>query len=601
MDSLKLRNISLILLISLCFTAISVAFQAYLYIKAGQQDRNQTLTSIQESYLEPTASAVFYLDWQQLELISKGIAQLPFIEGVRVMENIQGDYQVLLELDQPEGDYQTTDFPLTHIYEGEERRVGRLVVQSSLNRLMDDLPAKLRQGALFNLILVLALSTGIWLIVIRIKKLQYYDALTGLPNRRLFEQRLGQFIGSDREGKSFGAILLVDVDQFRSLNDSRGHSIGDLLLREIGTRIRSIDSKNSTVYRVGGDEFAILLENLNDQAESSLSDINRLAGAVEAALEPPFVVDSEAVNITASIGVATFDAQQASVGTVLNEADIAMLSAKQGSGSKTRFYDPEIHSQVRDRMVLETDLKSALGLQQLEVFYQPQVDTDGITCGAEVLLRWQHPTRGMVSPAEFIPLAEESDLIQSIGRWVMESACKQLFVWSGMKGCSNLTLAVNVSSREFSQPDFVDSVKEIFEETGADPSLLKIELTESMVLEDISATREKMQALQEIGVGFAIDDFGTGFSSLMYLTSLPLETLKIDRAFVRHLPHNKREVIVTQGIIGLAKGLKLNLIAEGVETEQQRAFLLSNGCERFQGFYFSPPLPLAEFEKYFSR
>ncbi|MEE4637664.1 MAG: GGDEF domain-containing phosphodiesterase, partial [Wenzhouxiangella sp.] len=298
------------------------------------------------------------------------------------------------------------------------------------------------------------------------------------------------------------------------------------------------------------------------------------------------------------LGIALFDGHEESIEVLLKHADLAMYRAKDGGRNTVRFFDPAMQTTLDERIALERDLRLALDLGQLEPYYQPQLDQERRVIGAEVLLRWSHPTRGMVSPADFIPLAEATGMILPIGQWVLRGACEQIARWSEDPRMQHLRLAVNASPLEFRQPNFVDQVKHSLTETGADPARLKLELTESIVLEDVAAAFEKMQALKELGIGFALDDFGTGYSSLAYLTQLPLETLKIDSSFVLNLPDSHNDAVVAQTIIALARNLGLNVIAEGVETEAQLAFLALHHCHEYQGFLFSRPVPLTTFEEY---
>ena len=431
-----------------------------------------------------------------------------------------------------------------------------------------------------------------------IYRLAYYDPLTQLPNRRLFQDRLGQAMaGSLRSGRH-GALVFMDIDNFKTLNDTRGHDVGDQLLIEIGRRILAGACEGDTVARLGGDEFVVMLEELSQKAEEAAVQARKIGETMRLALTGAYSIHGGDYHCSASLGIALFNGHEQSVETLLKQADLAMYKAKDGGRNTLRFFDPAMQTTLDERIALETDLRSALALGQLTPYYQAQVDSEGRVLGAEVLLRWYHPVRGMVSPAQFIPLAEATGLILPIGYWVLEAACRQIAAWSKSATTRRWRLAVNVSARQFRQVEFVDQVRQVLAATGADPRRLRIELTESMVLDDVAGTLEKMQVLKELGISFALDDFGTGHSSLSYLTRLPLDTLKIDSSFVFNLPDSHNDAVIAQTIISMARSLGLSVIAEGVETEAQRAFLARHQCHVYQGYLFSRPLPLAEFERY---
>ena len=432
----------------------------------------------------------------------------------------------------------------------------------------------------------------------RIQHLAYFDPLTELPNRRLFHDRLCHaLIGARRSGR-YGALVFLDIDQFQRLNDTRGHDAGDKLLIETAERTRSSMRESDTVARMGGDEFVVMLEDLSRRAEEAALYTRQVAEKLRLVLAKPYAIDGVQYHCSASIGLVLFNGQDESVDSLLRQADLAMYKAKESGRNTVRFFDPGMQTALDERTTLEYDLRSALARGQLSLHYQAQVDAAGRVVGAEALLRWQHPEHGMVAPDRFIKLAEESGLIVPIGLWVMASACRQIAAWSQHPGMDQLHVAVNVSAREFRSEQFVDQVHQVLTETGADPSRLRIELTESMILDDVDATLEKMQILQAVGIEFALDDFGTGYSSLSYLTRLPLHTLKIDRSFVRNLPMVQSDAIIAQTIINMAKNLEIEVLAEGVENTEQRAFLAAHGCPLYQGYLFCRPLPLADFEHY---
>ena len=429
-----------------------------------------------------------------------------------------------------------------------------------------------------------------------IEHMAFYDALTNLPNRRLLLNRLQQAGAASANSGRFGALLCLDIDHFKILNDTQGHDIGDLLLRIVAQRLSACVRTHDTVARLGGDEFVVMLEDLSEQAHEAASLTRAIAENILAQLSQPYQLGLHTHNSTASVGLVLFGPANLDATDLLKQADIAMYQAKSDGRNGMCFFDPHMQAAITARAQLETDLHTALQAKQFELYYQPQVDQQGCILGAEVLIRWLHPLRGLVPPFEFIPAAEESDLILHIGQWVLRTACQQLAVWQGMAHCAPLKLAVNVSARQFRQPDFVAEVTTVLQETGAPARLLKLELTESLVLDDVDDTIAKMQQLKRLGVQFSVDDFGTGHSSLAYLTSLPLDQLKIDQSFVRNIGLHATDGVIVQTIIGMARNLALDVIAEGVETQAQQDFLAQHGCARYQGYLFGKPTPLREFE-----
>jgi EAL domain-containing protein (putative c-di-GMP-specific phosphodiesterase class I) len=352
-----------------------------------------------------------------------------------------------------------------------------------------------------------------------------------------------------------------------------------------------------TAARLGGDEFVVLLEESSECIREAAAQAKEIGERILAALNQPYSIAGRLHHSTPSIGITLFIDAVDSLDELLKQADIAMYQAKSAGRNTLRFFDPEMQGALAARTVLESALRLAIHDRQFILYYQPQVDGAGGVIGAEALLRWRHPERGLVSPGEFIPLAEETGLILPIGQWVLEAACSRLKDWAGNPRTRELHLAVNVSARQFRQADFVDHVRQALERAGAPAAKLKLELTESLVIDDIDGAIETMRTLKRLGVGFSMDDFGTGYSSLSYLTRLPLDQLKIDRSFVRNLPDNANDAAVAQTIITLAKSLGLAVIAEGVETEAQRAFLERHGCPTYQGFLFSKPVDVAQFER----
>jgi len=429
-----------------------------------------------------------------------------------------------------------------------------------------------------------------------IVNLAYYDRLTGLPNRRLLRDRLEQALaGSARNGRH-GALLFIDLDNFKLVNDTSGHEVGDQLLVEVARRLEACLGAAGGAARVGGDEFVALIEDLSENRQEAAALAKKTGETILAALNVPYGLPSGVRHSSPSIGVAMFSGGGDTCEEMLKQADIAMYEAKAAGRNALRFFDPDMQATLASRAEAEAALRIAIRERRFVLHYQPQVDCDGEWVGAEALLRWAHPERGLVAPNEFIPLAEETGLILPIGRWVLETACERLKVWAGRRRSRDLHLSVNVSARQFSQPDFVEQIAATLRATGAPAERLVLELTESVVLDDVEGAADKMNALKALGVGFAVDDFGTGYSSLTYLTRLPLDQIKIDRSFVRNLPGNANDAAVAHTIITLAESLGLAVIAEGVETEAQRRFLERHGCLSFQGFLFGKPMPIDVFE-----
>ncbi|OIR10765.1 cyclic di-GMP phosphodiesterase Gmr [mine drainage metagenome] len=430
----------------------------------------------------------------------------------------------------------------------------------------------------------------------QIHQLAFYDPLTDLPNRRLLIERLQQAFAFGMRSGQHGAVLFLDLDNFKALNDTRGHDVGDQLLTEVAKRLNKCVRDGDTVARLGGDEFVVVLESLSSAPDDAAAQADTAAEKIRDELSRPYLLADHTCHTTPSIGVVLFRGQQQSLDEVMKFADTAMYQAKTAGRNTIRFYDPVMQAAVEARAELEEDLRHALELRQLLLFYQIQMDNRNHPIGAEVLLRWQHPGRGLISPAQFIPLAEETGLIIPVGLWVLQTACAQLKTWQGDERARNLTLAVNVSAKQFRHPDFVVQVQRTLAESGAKPGLLKLELTESIVLEDVEDAIAKMRELKEAGVSFSMDDFGTGYSSLQYLKRLPLDQIKIDQSFVRDIVTDSNGAAIVQTIIAMGEMLGLNVIAEGVETEAQREFLDLRGCHAFQGFLYGRPAPLQDFE-----
>ncbi len=433
-----------------------------------------------------------------------------------------------------------------------------------------------------------------------IHQLAYYDPLTHLPNRRLLLDRLQQAMAVSARKECYGALLFMDMDNFKVINDTRGHDIGDLLLIEVARRLKSCVREGDSVARLGGDEFVVVLEDLSGKADEAATQTEQVAENIRNKLARPYLLNEFECLTTPSIGVSLFYAHQESSGELLKHADVAMYQAKAAGRNAIRFFDPVMQAILDKRDELLAALRHALQKQQLQLYYQVQVDSAKRPLGAEVLLRWNLPERGLVSPLEFIPLAEESGLIIPIGLWVLETVCVQLKRWQQDGLTRDLILAVNVSAKQFRAADFVMQVQRVLLASGAKPAQLKLELTESTVLENVEDTIAKMRELKLLGISFSMDDFGTGYSSLSYLKRLPLDQIKIDQSFVRDITTDPNDAAIVQTIIAMTEAMGLNVIAEGVETEAQQEFLELRGCHAFQGYLFSKPVPLSQFESLLS-
>lgn len=432
----------------------------------------------------------------------------------------------------------------------------------------------------------------------RINELAFFDPLTRLPNRTLLLDRLKQTMTVGSRNGSYGSLLFIDLDNFKTLNDTLGHDTGDLLLQQVAQRIAASVREGDTVARLGGDEFVVVLESLSSSTEEAATQTEAIGGKILAALNSTYQLNGTAYRSTASIGATLFKGHLASVDDLMKQADLAMYKSKQTGRNAMHFFDPVMQTLLIERAAMEASLRRAIEGHQLLLHYQAQVVDTGRVTGVEALVRWQHPELGMVSPVEFIPLAEETGLILPLGQWVLTTACTQLASWATQPDMAHLTVAVNVSAKEFCEPDFVFKVLTILSQTGADPKKLKLELTESLLVNKIEDVIEKMFALRAKGVGFSLDDFGTGYSSLAYLKRMPLDQLKIDQSFVRDVLVDPNDAAIARTVVALAHSLGLGVIAEGVETEAQRVFLASSGCHAYQGYLFSRPLPVDAFEAF---
>jgi len=432
----------------------------------------------------------------------------------------------------------------------------------------------------------------------QIQSLAFFDPLTGLPNRRLLMDRLKQAVASGTRREKRGALLFVDLDNFKNLNDTLGHDKGDLLLQQVAQRLTTCIREGDTVARLGGDEFVVMLEDLSANQMEAAAQAEIVGEKIHVTLNQIYVLANYSHHSTASIGITLFGDQSEDIEEPLKRADLAMYQAKAAGRNTLRFFDPQMQAVVTARASLEAGLREALADGQFVLHYQAQIrNNHGIT-GVEALVRWHHPQRGLVSPAEFIPLAEDTGQILLLGHWVLETACQQLAQWSRRTDMAHLTVAVNVSPRQFHQSDFVDQVLAALARVGANPQRLKLELTEGMLISNIEDVISKMSALKARGIGFSLDDFGTGYSSLSYLKRLPLDQLKIDQGFVRDIMVDPNDAAIAKMVIALADSLGLEVIAEGVETADQRDFLAEQGCHAYQGYLFSRPLPVLEFEAF---
>lgn len=428
----------------------------------------------------------------------------------------------------------------------------------------------------------------------RIEQLAYYDPLTQLPNRRLQRERIEHALVTSHETEQRGAILFIDLDNFKTLNDARGHAIGDQLLQQVAERLTSCVRQSHSVARIGGDEFVVLLENLGQEPGQAAQQAQVIASKILLTLRQPFRVGGIEHFSTLSIGIAMFNGTDEPLDDLMKQAGLAMYQAKASGRNTCCFFEQRMQQQVLLRASLESDLRQGLLKSEFVLYYQAQIDQQAGLQGAEVLLRWQHPERGLLAPGEIIPVAEGSGLILPLGEWVLETACATLAQWGRRAHTQHLSLSVNVSAKQLQQADFVEQVLHCVKRSGCNPNRLKLEITESMLLDGREAVISKMARLKGHGIRFSLDDFGTGYSSLSYLKTLPLDQLKIDRSFVCDLMTDPLDADIARTIVTLAHALNLDVIAEGVETLEQSERLSSYGCTRFQGYYFGRPMPLEQ-------
>ena len=433
-----------------------------------------------------------------------------------------------------------------------------------------------------------------------IEHLAFYDSLTGLPNRRLLTDRLQQVLAAGLRSQRNGALLFIDIDNFKLLNDTQGHEQGDALLKQVAQRLNYCVREGDTVARLGGDDFVVMLQDLSDKQTEAATQAEVVAQKILEALHQSYSFGHFTHHGSASVGVALFNASHDTVEEILKRADLALYQAKDAGRNTLRFFDPEVQAAISARAELESDIRLGLQEKQFLLYYQPQVNRQGHLTGVEALVRWQHPRRGMVLPAHFISLTEDTGLILPLGQWVMEAACHQLRLWSTQPRTAHLTISVNVSAVQFHRDSFVSDVLATLQHTGAPTSRLKLELTESLLVKDIEGIIVKMEALNVHGVGFSLDDFGTGYSSLSYLKRLPLDQIKIDQSFVNDALSNTKDAALISAIVAMGRGLGMMVIAEGVETLAQRDFLEREGCFNFQGYFFGRPVPVADLACFFT-
>ncbi|MDF1587764.1 MAG: EAL domain-containing protein [Gammaproteobacteria bacterium] len=427
-------------------------------------------------------------------------------------------------------------------------------------------------------------------------RLAYFDPLTNLPNRRLLFDRLQQTITSSERAHQYGALIFIDLDNLKTLNDTKGHKYGDLLLQEVAQRLQHCVRKGDTVARLGGDEFVIILQGLPSESTQAAVQAEAVAKKIQGNLKDVFYLEEFKYHGSACIGIKLFSESKSSIEDLLKQADIAMYQAKHMGRNNVCFFDPIMQEKLNARTDMEHNIRRAIENNEFQLYYQVQVDSVNHPLGAEALIRWVHSKRGMIPPLQFIPLAEETDLILDLGQWVIETACAQIKTWEQNALTRELTISVNVSAKQFEHPDFVAQVHTAVKKHAINPAMLKLELTESMLVNNVEHTINKMNELKVIGVRFELDDFGTGYSSLYCLKKLPLSRLKIDQSFVRDIHTDNNDQVISKTIISMAQNMNLYVIAEGVETEDQLAYLKKCGCNHFQGYLFGRPVPIEEFE-----
>ena len=434
----------------------------------------------------------------------------------------------------------------------------------------------------------------------QIRNLAYFDSLTGLPNRRLLLDRLAHALASSKRSQAYGALMILDLDNFKALNDTQGHDVGDRLLVEVARRLLASVREEDTVSRLGGDEYVVIVEGLGQHESGAAAQAEQIAEKIRAALAMPYLTSAtgQVSHSTPSIGVTLFHERGHSLDVLFKQADVALYQAKGAGRNTIRFFSPEMQAAIDSRSAMEAELHMGLELHEFQLYYQPQVDQAGHLTGAEALLRWLPTNRPTVSPAQFIPLAEDSGLIIPIGLWVLQTACAQIKAWDQHQRTRDLQIAVNISARQLRQPNFVDQVRDCLQKAQINPARLKLELTESVVLDDVDLVIGRMQQIRTLGVTFSLDDFGTGFSSLSYLKRLPLDQVKIDQSFIRDITTDPNDAAIVSAIIAMSNSLGLQVIAEGVETEAQLAFLRDSGCMHYQGYLLGKPAPIGDWQQF---
>lgn len=434
----------------------------------------------------------------------------------------------------------------------------------------------------------------------KIHTLAFYDSLTQLANRQLLHDRMAMALAKSQRSHKVGALLMIDLDNFKALNDTKGHHIGDELLIQVAKRLQSVLREGDTLARMSGDEFIILLEGLHGEEEKAALEAEKFATRIKYLLNEPYNLLGYEHTCSSSIGIALFNTTKPkSKETLLKQADIAMYQAKKLGRNRICFYDPVMQENIEQKTTMEHELRIALSQEELTLFYQPQVNLEGEIIGVEALIRWNHPQKGLVPPNAFISLAEETGLIIPIGSWVLHKACEQLSQWTKRYPKRQLHVSINVSVKQFQEASFYDTVAEVIAKYGVETGRVKLELTESLIVENIHETIQKIESLRSLGIGFSLDDFGTGYSSLSYLKRLPLDELKIDQSFVRDISNDNNDAMIVKTIIEMAHNFDLDVIAEGVEDQEQFKFLEENGCTLFQGYLFGKPMPAKEIERLF--
>jgi diguanylate cyclase (GGDEF)-like protein len=429
--------------------------------------------------------------------------------------------------------------------------------------------------------------------------LAFYDSLTHLANRQLLHDRMAIALAKSQRHHKVGALLMIDLDNFKALNDTKGHHIGDELLIQVASRLQSVLREGDTLARMSADEFIVLLEGLDLEEDKAALEAEKFATRIKYLLNEPYNLLGYEHTCSSSIGIALFNSKSKSKETLLKQADIAMYQAKKLGRNRICFYDPVMQESIEQKTTMEHELRIALAQEELTLFYQPQVNLEGEIVGVEALVRWNHPQKGLVPPNVFIPLAEETGLIIPIGSWVLHKACEQLSLWTKMYPRRKLHVSINVSVKQFQEASFYDIVAEAIAKYSVETGRVKLELTESLIVENIHETIKKIESLRFLGIGFSLDDFGTGYSSLSYLKRLPLDELKIDQSFVRDIGNDNNDAMIVKTIIEMAHNFDLDVIAEGVEDQEQFNFLEENGCTLFQGYFFGKPMPAKEIERLF--